>query len=96
MKPVTDLTTADASDAMPATCAGDGFAAIALTSLASALTDVLMALVSLAKSSLAESTSFVALLWIVLSCDCSPLSPPENDRFERSLIELSRLARSAQ
>jgi hypothetical protein len=92
----TALTTLDASVAIAATCDADGLDDSALMSVESALTDVLIALVSLGKSLLAESISVVALLWIVLSCDWSPLRPPDSDRLAMSLTELSRLSRSAQ
>src|SRR4029077_2658270 len=93
---LTELTTLEALAASEAICDADGFEGSALTSLDSVSTDVLMALVSLGKSDLAEATSAFALLWIVLSCACRPLSPADGLKFARSLIELSSWLRSAQ
>jgi hypothetical protein len=93
---LTELATPAALVATVAICVADGFAGSALTALESAFTDVLTALVSLGKSLLALLTSYVASLWIVLTCDCRPLMMPLNLRLVTPLIEFSKLVRSEQ
>ena len=55
-----------------------------------------MALVWLGKSLLAELTSVVASLWIVVTCDFRPLTPLLTVRLVSPLTEFSRLVRSVQ
>ena len=64
----------------------------AVTEFLSALTEDVMALVSLGKSPLAELTSVLASLWICLSCDFSPLIP----LLVSPLTEFWRSVRSVQ
>ena len=70
-----ELTTLAESLVTVAICAADGLDGRAATELLSALTEDVMAPVSLGKSLLAELTSVVASLWICLSCDFTPLIP---------------------
>jgi hypothetical protein len=86
----TELTTLAASLVAVAICAADGLDGSAVTEFLSALTEDVMALVSLGKSPLAELTSVVASLWICLSCDFRPLTPLLVSR----LTDLSWLVRS--
>lgn len=95
-KPLTELTTLAASEAITAICVGDGLDGSALTALTNESTDDLIALVSLGKSLLAESTRVVASSWIVLSWLLKPLTPPESVRLVSPLMELWRLSLSEQ
>ncbi len=72
MKLLTELVTAPASTATAAISLVDGLDGRAFTALDSVSTDDLIALVSLGKSDLAELTSAVASLWILVSCDFRP------------------------
>ena len=96
MKPLTEFTTLVASLAIVAICPAEGLDGSALTALSGASTDDLTALVWLGKSLLAELTSALASLWIVLSCDCKPLIPLLTFKLVSPLIEFSRLVRSEQ
>jgi hypothetical protein len=96
LKLLTELTTLAASVATPAICAAEGLDGRAATELLSASTDDLMALVWLGKSPLAELTSAVASLSILLSCDFKPLTPLLTFTLVSPLTEFSRLVRSAQ
>ena len=95
-KLLTELTTLAASVAIAAICAGDGFDGSALTAPLSVSTDDLIALVWLGKSLLAESTSDVASLLIVVTCDFRALTSPLVAALGRPLTELSRVLRSEQ
>ena len=88
----TELTTLAPSLVAVATCVTDGLDGSAVTEFLSALTEDVMALVSLGKSPLAELTSVVASVWICLSCDLMPLTP----LLVSPLTEFSRLVRSVQ
>jgi hypothetical protein len=96
VKLLTELTTLAASLVTVAICAAEGLDERAATALLSALTDDVMALVSLGKSLLAELTSVVASPWIVLTCDVKPLIPLLAFRLVSPLTEFSRLVRSVQ
>ena len=96
MKLLTDVTTLAASWATVASCADVGLDGSDLTVVCSASTDVLIALVWLGKSLLAELTTLVVSLWIFVSCDCSPLIPLLAFRFSSPLTEFCRLVRSEQ
>jgi len=93
---LTELTTLAASLVTVAICAAEGLDDRAATALWSASTDDVMALVSLGKSLLAELTSVVASLWIVLTCEVRPLMPLLAVRLVNPLTELLRLVRSVQ
>lgn len=95
-KLLTELTTLAASLVTVAICAAEGLDDRAATALLSASTDDVIALVSLGKSLLAELTSVVASLWIVLTCEVKPLMPLLTVRLVNPLIELLRLVRSVQ
>ena len=69
-KVLTAPTTPETSAATAAICAVVGLSGRAFTSADSVSTDDEIALVSLGKSLLAESTSAVVSLWIVVSCAC--------------------------
>ena len=88
----TELTTLAAFLVAVAICAADGLDGSAVTEFLSALTEDVMALVSLGKSPLAELTTVVASAWICLSCDFRPLTP----LLVSPLTEFSRLVRSVQ
>jgi hypothetical protein len=88
----TELTTLAASLVTMAICAADGLDGRAATELLSALTEDVMAPVSLGKSLLAELTSVVASLWICESCDLMPLIP----LLVSPLTEFCRVVRSVQ
>ena len=96
MKLLTELTTLAASAVTVAICAAEGLDDRAATEPLSASTDVVMALVWLGKSLLAELTSVVASLWIVVTCDFKPLIPLLAVKLVSPLMELLRLVRSAQ
>lgn len=96
MKLFTELTTRAASAVTVAIWAAEGFAGRAATALLRAPTDDVMALVWSGKSLLAELTSAVASLWIVLTCDFKPLTPLLTVRLVSPLMEFPRLVRSAQ
>ena len=96
MKLLTELTTLAASLVTVAICAAEGLDDRAATALLSALTEDVMALVSLGKSLLAELTSVEASLWIVVTCVFKPLTPLLTVRLVSPLIEFSRLVRSPQ
>jgi len=96
MKFFTELTTLAASLVTVAICAAEGVADRAETELLSALTDDVMALVSVGKSPLAELTTVVASLWIWLTCDFKPLTPLLAVRLVSPLMEFWRLVRSVQ
>ena len=100
MKLLTELTTLAASLVTVAICAAEALDDRAPTEVLSALTEDVMALVSLGKSLLAELTSVEASLWIVVSCVVScvfkPLTPLPTVRLVSPLIEFSRLVRSPQ
>ena len=85
-----------ASTAIAAICAVDGLDGSALTALESVSTDVFTALVWLGKSDLAELTSAVASLWMVVTCDCRPLIPLLVAALVSPLTEFWRLLRSEQ
>jgi hypothetical protein len=74
-KLLTEFTTFAASLATVEIWAGEGFDASALTAPASESTEDLIEPDSLGKSLLAELTSAVASLWILLSWFCKPLIP---------------------
>ena len=95
MKLLTALTTLAASAATPAICAVEGLDGRAATELLSAWTDDVMALVWLGKALLAELTSAVASLSILLTFDCKPLAPLEFTLVS-PLMEFCRLVRSVQ
>ena len=88
----TELTTLAAFLVAVAICAADGLDGSAVTEFLSALTEDVMALVSVGKSPLAELTSVVASLWICVSCDLMPLIP----LLVSPLTEFCRLVRSVQ
>ena len=96
VKLLTELTTLAASLVTVAICAAEGLDARPVTEVLSALTDDVMALVWLGKSPLAELTSAVASLWIVLTCDVRPLTPLLTVKLVSPLTEFSRLVRSVQ
>ena len=96
VKLLTELTTLAASLVTVAICAAEGLDARPVTEVLSALTDDVMALVWLGKSPLAELTSAVAWLWIVLTCDVRPLTPLLTVKLVSPLTEFSRLVRSVQ
>ena len=96
LKLLTELTTLAASVATAAICVDDGLDGSACTALASVSTDDCTALVSLGKSPLAELTSDVASLLIVVICDFRPLRPLLEVTLGRSFIEFSRSVRSEQ
>ena len=95
-KLLTEFTTLAAEVATVAICAAEGLDGRALTALESASTDDLTAPVWLGKSPLAELTTAVASLWIVLSCDSKPLIPLLAFKLVSPLMEFSRLVRSEQ
>jgi hypothetical protein len=74
-KSCVELTTLDALVATFAVWAAVGFAGSALTALANASTEDLMALVWLGKSLLASLTTALASVWIFISCAFKPLTP---------------------
>jgi hypothetical protein len=96
VKLLTELTTLAASLVTVAICAAEGLDGRPATELFSASTDEVMALVWLGKSLLAELTSAVASLWIVVSCDFKPLTPLLRFKLVSPLTEFSRLVRSPQ
>ena len=96
MKLLTELTTLAASLVTVAICAAEGLDGRAATELLSASTDDVMALVWLGKSPLAELTSAVASLEMVVTCDFRPLTPLLTLRLVSPLTEFSRLVRSVQ
>ena len=96
MKLLTELTTLAASLVTVAICAADGLDDRPATALLSASTDDVMALVWLGKSLLAELTSAVASLWIIVTCDFRPLTPLLTVKLVSPLMEFSRLVRFAQ
>ena len=88
----TELTTAAACVAMAAIADGLGLPEIDLTELASVLTELVTALLWLGKSLLALLAADLALLSIVVSADCSELSPPWSTlTLVTSLIDFLRL-----
>jgi hypothetical protein len=91
-----ELTTVAASPPTLAICAAGGLDGSALTVAVSASTDDLIALVSLGKSLLAESTTFVASVSIVVTWVFRPLMLPLVARPGSALAEDSRLLRSEQ
>ena len=96
VKLLTELTTLLASSPIAASWVAEGLGGSALTALWSAATDDFTALVWVGKSLLAELTSFVASLLIVVSCDVRPLIPLLETELGRFLTEFSRLVRSEQ
>jgi len=96
VKLFTELTTLAESLVTVATSAADGLGDRAATDLFSASTDEVMALVWLGKSPLAELTSAVASLWIIVTCDFRPLTPLLTFKLVSPLTEFSKLVRSAQ
>jgi hypothetical protein len=96
MKLLTELTTLAASLVTVAICKAEGLDDRAATEVFSALTEDVMALVSLGKSPLAELTSVEASLWIVVTCVFKPLTPLLAVRLVNPLIEFSRLVRAPQ
>jgi hypothetical protein len=97
VKLLTELTTLAASLVTVAICKAEGPDGRAATEVLSALTEDVMALVSLGKSLLAELTSVEASLWIVVTCVFKPLTPLLlKVRLVNPLIEFSRLVRSPQ
>jgi len=88
----TELTTLAAFLPTVAICAADGLDGRAARELLSALTEDVMAPVSLGKSLLAELTSVAASLWICFTCVFRPLIPA----LVSPLTEFSRLVRSVQ
>ena len=96
VKLLTELTTLAASLVTVAICTAEGLDDRAATAVLSASTDDVMALVSLGKSLLAELTSVVASLWIVVTCDFRPLTPLLTVKLVSPLMEFSRLVRSVQ
>ena len=92
VKLFTELTTLAASLVTVTICAADGLDGRAAREVLSALTEDVMALVSLGKSLLAELTSVVASVWICLICDFKPLTP----LLVSPLTEFCRLVRSVQ
>ena len=96
VKLLTELTTLAASLVTVAICTAEGLDDRPATAVLSESTDDVMALVSLGKSLLAELTSAVASLWIVVTCDFRPLTPLLTVKLVSPLMEFSRLVRSAQ
>jgi hypothetical protein len=96
MKLLTELTTLAASLVTVAICKAEGLDGRAATEVLSALTEEVMALVSLGKSLLAELTRVEASLWIVVTCVFKPLTPLLTVRLVSPLIEFWRLVRSPQ
>ena len=95
-KLLTELATFAAALPTVATCAADGLDGSALTAPLNMSTDDLIALVWVGKSLLAELTSDVASLLIVVTCDFSALTSPLVAALVSPLTELSRLLRSEQ
>jgi hypothetical protein len=95
-KLLTDLTTLAASAATAAICVDDGLDGSACTALESVSTDDFTALVWVGKSLLAELTSDVASLLIVVICDVRPPTPLLEVTLGRSLTEFWRSVRSEQ
>ena len=92
----TELTTLAALTPIAASCDVDGLDGSALTALESASTDDVIALVSLGKSLLAESTSVVASLWIVVSCVLQAADPAARGGAPQALHGVLRSVRSEQ
>jgi hypothetical protein len=95
-KLLTELTTLLALSPIAAIWEADGLDGSALTALESESTDDFTALVSLGKSLLAELTTVVAWLWIVVTWDGSELIPLLETELGRLLTEFCRLVRSEQ
>lgn len=96
MKLLTEVTTLPASLVTVAICEAEGLDDSAETELLSALTDEVIALVSVGKSLLAELTTLVASVWIVATCDFRPLTPLLEFKFFSPLTEFCRLSRFEQ
>src|SRR5690242_11646953 len=92
----TELTTFAVSAAIAAMSEVEGLEGSALIAPSSVSMDDLTALDSVGKSLLAELTSVVASLLILVSCALRPLTPPLAVALGRSLIEFSRLERLSQ
>lgn len=92
MKFWTEVTTFPASLVTVAICEAEGLDESAETELLSALTDDVIALVSVGKSLLAELTTLVASVWILSSCDFRPLTPLLEFKLFSPLTELCRLS----
>jgi hypothetical protein len=80
-----ELRTLAASTASAAICDVDGFEGSAFAALVSESTEVVIALVWLGKSDLAELTNVVASVLMVLTCDESELTSP----LDRELLSAS-------
>jgi hypothetical protein len=94
LKLLTELTTLAAFLLTVAISDAEGVAGSAATELLSAFTDEVMALVSVGKSLLAELTTAVASLWILLTCAFRPLTPLLAFRLVSPLTQFCGLVRT--
>jgi hypothetical protein len=91
-----ELTTFPAALTTGAIWLAEGFVCSPLTALASASTEDLMALVSVGKSLLAWLTTVFASVLAFVNAACKALIPLLGLKLVTSLIEFSRLLRTAQ